>query len=121
MTDEVPTEVGRELLFENDRIRVWDMVLGPGEESPVHRHLADYVFIYTTPSRVVAYHEGSPASENTFDDGYVQYTEVGPGLVPHRIRNVADRVHRQIIVELKGPSASLTPRKPEDNRRRTST
>ena len=103
--DQVSTSIGTELLFENDRIRVWDMVLQPGEESPHHRHEGDYVFIYTTPSRVTAFLEGREPATAEFDNGFVQYTEVGPGTT-HKIRNASTQEHRQILVEFKGPSAA---------------
>jgi hypothetical protein len=73
MQNQISTEIGTELLFENDRIRVWQMVLQPGEESPHHRHEADYVFVYTTPSRITAFLEGQEPSTSDFDDGFVQY------------------------------------------------
>jgi quercetin dioxygenase-like cupin family protein len=112
----ITTEIGTELLFENDRIRVWQMVLQPGEESPHHRHEADYVFVYTTPSRIAAYLENQPPSTSDFDDGFVQYTEVGPGTT-HYIRNDGDVEHRQILVEFKGSSAAATLQTPETNGR----
>lgn len=114
--DEVGTDIGTELLFENDRIRVWQMILQPGEESPLHRHEGDYVFVYTTPSVITAYLEGQPPFTTTFEDGFVQYTEVGKGVV-HKIRNDGPEVHRQILFELKGASASPTPLTPETNGR----
>jgi beta-alanine degradation protein BauB len=112
----VSSEIGTELLFENDRIRVWQMILQPGEESPHHRHEADYVFVYTTPSRITAFLEGQPPSTSEFDDGFVQYTEVGPG-TNHHIRNDSLLEHRQILVELKGPRVAPTLQKPENNGR----
>jgi len=112
----ITTNIGTELLFENDRIRVWDMVLQPGEESPHHRHEGDYVFIYTTPSRITAFLEGQSPSTSEFDDGFVQYTEVGPGTT-HHIRNDGTEAHRQILVEFKGTSVAPALRTPETNRR----
>jgi beta-alanine degradation protein BauB len=116
MQSEITTSIGTELLFENDRIRVWDMVLQPGEESPHHLHEGDYVFIYTTPSRITAFLENQPPSTSEFDDGFVQYTEVGPGTT-HYIRNDATVEHRQILVEFKGPSVAAALRTPEHNGR----
>ena len=116
MPNQISTQIGTELLFENDRIRVWQMVLQPGEESPHHRHEADYVFIYTTPSRMTAFLEDQPPSTSEFDDGYVQYTAVGPGTT-HHIRNDAAIEHRQILVEFKGPSVAATLQVPENNGR----
>ena len=38
MTENV--QVGTRLLFENERIRVWDITLEPGERLPFHRRRA---------------------------------------------------------------------------------
>jgi len=46
------TNIGTELLFENEAVRVWSMELAPGEESPYHVHKLDYVYVYVTPSRL---------------------------------------------------------------------
>ena len=116
MRDQITTAIGTELLFENDRIRVWNMVLQPGEESPHHRHEGDYVFVYTTPSRITAFLEGQPPSTSDFDDGFVQYTEVGPG-TNHYIRNDGTVEHRQILVEFKGASVAGALQTPQNNGR----
>ena len=46
-SEEISKDVGTELLFENDRVKVWSMALEPGETSPYHQHDNDYVFVYT--------------------------------------------------------------------------
>jgi hypothetical protein len=33
---EPTTAAGTELLFENELIRVWETLLGPGDSSPIH-------------------------------------------------------------------------------------
>ena len=38
-------EIGTRLLFENDRVRVWDLQLAPGESTGVHRHTNDYLYV----------------------------------------------------------------------------
>ena len=37
--------IGDRVLFEDGHIRVWEMVLEPGERSPLHRHENDYVVV----------------------------------------------------------------------------
>ena len=110
------TNIGTELLFENDRVRVWDMTLQPGQESPLHVHEGDYLFVYVTPSRLTAFIEDKEPYTTEFDDGFVQYTEVGKGTW-HKIRNDSDQVHRQILVEFKGASRSAELQTPETNGR----
>ena len=108
--------VGTAVLFENERIRVWDLVLRPGEASAVHRHTADYVFVCTTPGRITFLAEGQPPTTTEYDDGFVEYTAVGPG-ISHQIRNTGQQVYREILVELKGPSVAASVQPSEDNGR----
>ena len=114
---EVSTDIGTKLLFENGRIRVWEMVLEPGQCVHRHRHLHDHCFVYTTPSLIrVEYDDAAEPVEVELPDGFVQYTEVGrDGLPPHRIQNIGTQPHRQILVELLGPSASVEAQAPESN------
>ncbi len=37
--------IGDRVLFEDDQIRVWEMVLEPGERSPLHHHENDYIVV----------------------------------------------------------------------------
>ena len=37
--------IGDRVLFEDEHIRVWEMVLEPGESSPLHHHENDYVVV----------------------------------------------------------------------------
>jgi hypothetical protein len=47
-----PTEqVGTRIMFENDRVRVWDLALEPGESLEKHIHRLDYFFIVESWSR----------------------------------------------------------------------
>ena len=99
-------EIGTRLLFENDRVRVWEMALAPGEESDLHRHDADYLMIQLEGDRIAARFE--PDSEGSFAGrDYIEGTVV-PGAVVwadrggmERAVNVGSRTFREIIVELK--------------------
>jgi beta-alanine degradation protein BauB len=114
--DPISDRIGTELLFENDRVRVWDLRLQPGEASPAHRHRGDYLFIQVTPSRVEAHDGGAEPALTEGDDGFVQYTEVGSGIV-HRIVNRAELPFREILVEFTGPSRAAVPQEPQTNGR----
>lgn len=115
---QIPTSIGTELLFENERIRVWQMILEPGEESHLHRHVHDYVYVYTTPSHISAFYDDGGSSAAAYDDGFTQYTTVGQDMLPHKIRNTGHATHRQILVEFKGPSVAETVQTPENNGRK---
>lgn len=95
------TDIGTELLFENDVIRVWSMTLEPGQSMPYHIHRLDYVYVYVTPSRIAFMeHPGQVKETRDYKDGYVNYVSVGDGIT-HQIRNDGDITHRQILVEFK--------------------
>jgi quercetin dioxygenase-like cupin family protein len=101
VTLQAPTDqVGTELLFENDTVRVWSMELAPSETSPLHRHEVDYIIAYVTPSRISLMRDGAVVQTDDFKDGYVQYIHV-PQPIVHQITNSARARHRQLIVELK--------------------
>ena len=45
-------DVGTAVLFENERIKVWEMDLQPGEESDLHRHDRDYILVIIEGDRI---------------------------------------------------------------------
>src|SRR4029453_6788888 len=44
-TDRVLGDIASRLLFENDRVRIWELDLASGERSATHRHDLDYVIV----------------------------------------------------------------------------
>jgi hypothetical protein len=108
------SKVGTKLLFENDRVRVWEMKLAPGESSQRHVHHDDYLFVYLSPATLTLYPEqGEPETSQVKPRG-VEYTEVGRGIT-HRLQNSGQTEHWEILVELKGGSRSPVAREPETN------
>ncbi len=103
--------VGTAVLFENERVRVWEMVLDPGTTCEAHRHDHDYLMIYTTPSAIgTTLEDGRPVIQH-LEDGMVAYRVVGAtGLDPHTITNAGSAVSRHLIVELLGPSVATNAR-----------
>lgn len=55
-------EIGTKLLFENERTRVWEMRLEPGEATDLHQHHNDYVMIQISGDKMAADFE--PDSED---------------------------------------------------------
>jgi hypothetical protein len=114
---ETSTAVGTDLLFENDRVRVWEMVLAAGETCEPHRHVHDHVILYSEPATIRSQAGGRPVLQHV-EDGLVSYRAVGPeGLPPHLITNAATTPSRHFIIELLGPSASEAPTEHQHNGR----
>ena len=104
----VSSNVGTKLLFENDRVRVWDMCLAPGESSGLHRHTNDYLYVVIGGGKL----QGGTANgkrdpERTMEDGEVHFRGID-GEDVHEAINVGDSPWRNIIVELKDPRPAET-------------
>lgn len=93
--------VGTKLWFENDRIRVWEVLLQPGERAPFHCHVTNYFWTVV---------EGSSGLQR-FSDGtfVVRDYRVGEtrNLDPtpetaliHDLENVGSTTLRFVTVEL---------------------
>ena len=54
MADRVLGDIATKLLFENDRVRVWEMQLEPGQRSDVHEHELDYIMIQVSGDTMAA-------------------------------------------------------------------
>lgn len=108
-------QVGSELLFADDRVRVWVMRLEPGETSARHRHRNDYLMLYPEP----AVGRSSTRSQvERIEAGFVAFATVGShGLPPHQITNLGPAPATHYIIELLGPSASDSPQPPAHNGR----
>jgi hypothetical protein len=96
-------QVGTRLLFENERVRVWDLALAPGDSLEKHVHRLDYFYIVvsggllrvTDPDNPVGYRDVQ------FEDDKVKFIEVGDGKVDDRHTNVGAKPHRNLVIELK--------------------
>lgn len=113
-SDEVTTAIGTRVLLENQRMRIWEMTLAPGQSSDLHRHVNDYLFVYASPGLMELCEMGGDPVEQPSPAGFAYYREVGrEGLTPHRLRNVGDTTSTHYLVELLGPSASEAPQPPQ--------
>jgi quercetin dioxygenase-like cupin family protein len=91
-------DVGTDFLFENDRVKVWELVLEPGQTSPWDRHEDHYLFVVTEPGRLRAeYDDGTDATQD-YDLGQVVMGQKGS---VHRVTNVGTARWRNAIVEIK--------------------
>jgi hypothetical protein len=100
-----PTEqVGTRIMFENDRVRVWDLALEPGESLEKHIHRLDYFFIVESGGLIRFADPDNPAAyrDVQFQDDQVTFPHVPPeGKVDNRLTNIGTKRHRNYVVELK--------------------
>ncbi len=96
--------VGTSVLFANNRVRVWEMTLQPGETCAPHRHRNDHLLLY--PQAAIMRRHGHPGLQHV-EPGLVGYVSVGAdGIGPHQITNGGAEPATHYIIELLGPSAT---------------
>lgn len=96
--------IATQVLFDNDRVRVWEFELPPGEDSPVHRHDLDYVLVQLEGDRIAVVPE--PDSGGEYTDYMEADVSVGNSMFIKRggievARNVGSKTYREIVIELK--------------------
>ena len=97
--------IGTDLIFEDDRVRIWQIVLEPGQEAATHTHHLDYTTVTISGSR----------TERINADGTVDISESKPGRTlrwyqstrTHGLRNVGDTVFHNVIIEIKDKPADF--------------
>jgi mannose-6-phosphate isomerase-like protein (cupin superfamily) len=97
--------IGTNVVYEDERVRVWRLKLAPGEDSATHRHDLDHLLIQIRGDRVAVVPE--PDTAGPYSD--VLEADVLPGMVTYvpaggveTARNVGADPYLEIIVELKG-------------------
>lgn len=99
------SEVGTRVMFENDRVRVWDQVLPPGGtlEKHIHRLTHFYVIVSGGLIRFVNPDNEAEYRDVQFEDDLIRYHEITPGneRIDNRLLNIGQKTHRAIVVEFK--------------------
>ena len=96
--------IGTNVVYEDERVRVWRLKLAPGEDSAVHRHDLDHLLIQIAGDRIAARPEpdtAGPFTERIDADvvsGMVTFVPAG-GI--ETASNIGSQQYLEIIVELK--------------------
>jgi hypothetical protein len=94
--------VADRILFEDDRVRIWEMKLEPGEASDLHRHDHDYYLVMLQGDLI-----GGIPPKSVDADPYVAKLPPGGVTVPVKkgdtewAMNVGKETFYEILVELK--------------------
>jgi len=83
--------VGQRLISENNRVRVWDIRLKPGERFGFHRHVLDYFWTAVMPGRARAHVSDGTTVEYTYVAGETRHETHTPGhFKVHDLENIGD-------------------------------
>jgi hypothetical protein len=102
-TDELG-DVGTRVLLDNDRVRVWEMVLEPGERSARHEHALDYLLVFLEGDRIGV--EADPSSRGPYREDLEFDVPLGRCVYVERggvetAVNVGKQRYRELLIELK--------------------
>ena len=97
-------DIATTLLFENERVRIWEMRLEPGEEGELHRHELDHILVQISGDRMAVVPD--PKSKSIYNEyleadvvpGQHFYIERGGIEVA---RNIGKQAFHEILIELK--------------------
>ena len=97
-------DIGSEVVFENDRVRIWQLRLAPGEKSAVHRHELDHILVQISGDRIAVQPE--PDTQGPYKDHFAADLVPGAAIfVPkggvETAVNVGEQPYLEVLIELK--------------------
>ena len=93
---EVPNS-GYNLIMENEKVRVMEMKLKPGEKSPMHNHPNDHVvYVFNNAKFKLSFPDGN-SSEFELKAGQALWIEAGP----HETENIGTTNGHNLVTEIK--------------------
>jgi len=94
-------DVGTTLWFENDRIRVWEVLLQPGERGPFHSHITNYFWTVVEGSRGLQRFADGTYVVRDYRVGDTRNLDHTPETaLIHDLENVGNTTLRFVTVEL---------------------
>jgi beta-alanine degradation protein BauB len=90
--------IGTEVVYENEQVRVWDMVVPARGKKAWHHHTMDYVIINVTGGKIELENVDGHSIIADDKEGGVIWRNAGE---KHELRNLEDKPYRNILVELK--------------------
>lgn len=94
-------ELGTSVWFENDRVRVWEVLLEPGERGAFHSHTTNYFWTVVEGSRGLQRFSDGTFVVRDYLVGETKYLEHSEeNYLIHDLENVGDTRLRFVTVEL---------------------
>jgi beta-alanine degradation protein BauB len=108
--------VGSRLLFETNRVRVWEIRLAPGQRVHAHRHALDYFWIATTAGRSRQHTSDGTTRDVSYHPGDSKYLTFDRGeYLLHDLNNTGETELVFVTVEhLDSANEALTITSPEE-------
>jgi beta-alanine degradation protein BauB len=83
--------VGTRLVSESDRVRVWHLILKPGERIGFHTHVLDYFWSAISGGQARSHHSDGRVVEATYKPGDTQHHRYAKGeFMIHDLENIGN-------------------------------
>lgn len=112
--------IGSEVIYEDERVRVWNFTLAPGQMTSMHRHDHDYHFVAIHPTQLEVWGESGEVLFSFRAEGTLGFKVEGDFLIPisdrvplppvprtHAAKNIGDGAYYEIIFESKTARESI--------------
>ena len=96
--DKVLGDIATTALLENERVKVWTLIVDPGETSAWHHHQRDYVTVVVEGGGLTVEFEDGSTEEGSSTVGDWRYHHEHK---VHRVHNQTTDRYRNILIELK--------------------
>ncbi len=90
-------EAKHHLVFANEWVRVFDVIVPAGDSTRYHVHANDYVYVNFGAANLKAQPLGGSATDLRLADGEVRFT---PGPITHRVVNPSTTPFHNLTIEL---------------------
>jgi beta-alanine degradation protein BauB len=99
--DDPDEAVGTRLLFENERVRVWEIRLEPGERAPFHRHALPYFWSCVEGGTARQRFADGTLLVRRYEMGETEFSDHSANDAKvHDLENAGESVVRFVTVEL---------------------
>ncbi len=107
--------VGSRLVSESDRVRVWHILVKPGERLPVHHHVLDYFWIAVKGGRSRSHYHDGRTSETEYRPGDTKHFHFPKGeFMMHDLENIGSTELEFTTVEFLASDNLPLPTDPKD-------
>ncbi len=93
--------IGEKLLLENEHVRVWEDIVRPGLEQPVHTHTNPYLSVMITPAHAeIVDGNGDVLYQVEREPGEPRWFGADRVPLTHTLRNLGDETIRIVVIEV---------------------
>jgi quercetin dioxygenase-like cupin family protein len=95
-------QVGSRVVSETDTLRIWNLVLQPGERAPFHRHEETYFWTILGEGKSRSHYDDGTVKDTDYEAGDTKHFDLrGGDFFVHDLENIGDTTLTFVTVEFK--------------------